>query len=68
MASPKKVPPTREQLATLAAKLKGAPVVGNDAQANLWKSMGGADSWASMSHQDKEKYRAQHDLLNVRKP
>jgi hypothetical protein len=59
----KKAPPSREQLAAVAAKLKDAPSVGDDAQAALWASVGRADGWASMSQAEKDDYRAQHDQL-----
>jgi hypothetical protein len=63
MGRTKKSPPTREQLAALAAKLNDAPVIGNDAQMSLWVSIGRADGWASMSKQEKDDYRARHDGL-----
>ncbi len=63
MANTKKASPTREQLAALATKLKGAPAVSNDAQQKLGESIGRADGWASMSQQQRDDYRTQHDLL-----
>ncbi|PNE59920.1 hypothetical protein A8H39_01875 [Paraburkholderia fungorum] len=59
----KKLQPTREQLATLGAKLRDAPTIGNDAQAALWSSIGRADGWASMSQSAKDDYRTRHGLL-----
>lgn len=63
MATAKNSPPTREQLAALAAKLHDAPAVGNNEQAALWESIGRATGWASMSKAEKDDYRARHDLL-----
>ncbi|CAG9169897.1 hypothetical protein [Cupriavidus pinatubonensis] len=59
----KKTPPTREQLAALADKLKDAPAIGNDAQMALWASIGRADGWASMSQAERDDYRAKHNQL-----
>lgn len=63
MGSPKKSPPTREQLAALAVKLNEAPAISNAAQATLWESIGRADGWASMSKPEKDDYRVRHNLL-----
>jgi hypothetical protein len=59
----KKSPPSREQLAALAAKLKDAPAIGNAAQAALWESIGRADGWAPMSQSERADYRVRHDSL-----
>lgn len=63
MATPKKPPPSREQLIALAAKIKDAPGVNNQAQMDLWLSIGKADGWAAMSPSEKESYRARHSQL-----
>ena len=59
----KKTPPSREQLAALANKLKDAPTIANDEQMSLWASIGRADGWASMTPSEREDYRVKHNEL-----
>lgn len=62
-AKPGKNRPAREALQARATILKDAPAMSNAAQYALWEVIGGADGWASMSRQEKARYRARHEGL-----
>jgi len=49
----KKEKPTREEVAALVKRLRGAPVIRNQAQMNLWQSVGAGSGWEALSEIDR---------------